>query len=390
MKVSLSIYGRFHFFDIAQQLHSKKLLNQLITSYPSAKVKEWGIPSNKINTLVPLEIIRRLFSKLKIYSKSSDLVFKRTYGFFSKMILKEDVDIFICFAGNGFNSTILHSLKSKNTICIVEEGSSHINEHIQILEDEEKCLGINFYVNKPKKESVKETLLEYSLADYISVPSSFVKRSFIKQGIPEKKLLINPYAVNLSSFKQVEKKDDIFRIIFTGTIGFRKGFHYLLQAFDELKHLENIELMAIGNISSEIQPFVDKYNNDKIKYIGTVKFDDLYKYYSQGSVFVLPSIEEGFALVQFQAMACGLPLICTTNTGGEDLISNDGEEGFVVPIREVEMLKEKILFTYNNQSITKKMGEKAKQKVSKNFNWETYGDRYIETLKKIARERNVI
>ncbi|HIE58654.1 MAG TPA: glycosyltransferase, partial [Hydrogenothermaceae bacterium] len=111
--------------------------------------------------------------------------------------------------------------------------------------------------------------------------------------------------------------------------------------------------------------------------------NELYKYYSQGSIFVLPSLEEGFAMVQFQAMACGLPLICTTNTGGEDLITKNGEEGFVIPIRNVEAIKEKILYLYNNQNICKDMGQKAKKKIEKGFSWDDYGNRYIKNLEKI-------
>jgi glycosyltransferase involved in cell wall biosynthesis len=99
---------------------------------------------------------------------------------------------------------------------------------------------------------------------------------------------------------------------------------------------------------------------------------------------LITSIEEGFAMVQFQAMACGLPLICTTNTGGEDLITNDGEEGFVIPIRDVDAIKEKILYLFNNPNIAKKMGQSAKIKVRDNFSWDDYGNRYVENLRKIT------
>ena len=51
-------------------------------------------------------------------------------------------------------------------------------------------------------------------------------------------------------------------------------------------------------------------------------------------------------MVQPQAMACGLPIIHTTNTGGEDIV-RDGIDGFIVPIRDVESLKSKILYTYS-------------------------------------------
>jgi glycosyltransferase involved in cell wall biosynthesis len=63
--------------------------------------------------------------------------------------------------------------------------------------------------------------------------------------------------------------------------------------------------------------------------------NELPNWYHKSSVFVMPSIEEGQAMVQAQALACGLPLICTTNTGGEDFLALDGEGREVAPgVRE--------------------------------------------------------
>ena len=94
------------------------------------------------------------------------------------------------------------------------------------------------------------------------------------------------------------------------------------------------------------------------------------------------------AMVQLQAMACGLPLICSTNTGGDDLITKDGEEGFVIPIKNVEAIKEKILYLYNNQDIAKEMGQKAKKRMESGFTWEDYGNRYIKNLEEIYATKN--
>ena len=62
---------------------------------------------------------------------------------------------------------------------------------------------------------------------------------------------------------------------------------------------------------------------------------------SSSHVMVLPSIEEGLALVQAQAMACGCPLISSVHTGGEDLFQ-DGVEGFLVPIRSPEAIHDRL------------------------------------------------
>ena len=84
-------------------------------------------------------------------------------------------------------------------------------------------------------------------------------------------------------------------------------------------------------------------------------------------------------MVQAQAMACGLPLICTTNTGGEDLIS-DGKEGFVIPARNISKLKEKLLWCYQNQSDCRDMGNKAFEKIRGGHQWDNYGQSLVSQL----------
>ena len=145
-------------------------------------------------------------------------------------------------------------------------------------------------------------------------------------------------------------------------------------------NLPNSEFVHVGTVKDEVKGFVNKYKRNNIKYLGQQPQQELFKYYSQASVFVLMSLEEGLAMVQPQAMACGLPIICSENTGGEDLLTKDGEEGFVIKIRDVDALKEKLLYLYNNQDICKSMGNKAKKRVQQGFSWDDYGTRYSNIL----------
>ena len=114
---------------------------------------------------------------------------------------------------------------------------------------------------------------------------------------------------------------------------------------------------------------------------------ELYKHYSQGSVFAILSIEEGLALVQPQAMACGLPIICTTNTGGEDII-REGVDGFIIPIRDTEAMKEKISYFYEYPEECVKMGQSAKEYVTGKFTWDNYGKAMFEAYENILAKKN--
>jgi glycosyltransferase involved in cell wall biosynthesis len=103
---------------------------------------------------------------------------------------------------------------------------------------------------------------------------------------------------------------------------------------------------------------------------------ELYRYYSQGSVFVIGSIEEGLALVQAQAMACGIPISATTNTGGEDLFS-DGVEGFIVPIRDANAIAEKIAQLLRFPNDLEMMGQAARKRVADIGGWNSYGQKVL-------------
>jgi glycosyltransferase involved in cell wall biosynthesis len=381
MKVSISILGRFHFFDLAKQLEKKDHLKQLITSFPSFKVREWGVAQGRITSLFFIEAVRRFLSKTWFFNSKLNTEIKKVYGFASSKFLKKNIDAFIFFAGNGFNSKIVMKLQLENVICIADEGSAHILSQRKLLEDEYKILGLE-YKTKQTQDLLEETLLEYKISDYITVPSSFVKRTFIEQGVDESNIFVNPYGVDLSQFKQIEKDDDVFRVIYCGRLSIQKGSHYLLEAIYDL-NMDNFELWHIGEIDNEMKPYIEKFKSKKIVFKGAQPQEELYKFYSQGSVFILPSIQDGFGMVIFQAMACGLPVILSKNTGAYDVITKDGEEGFIIPIRSVGAIQEKITYLYDNIDICKKMGERAKKKVSEGYTWDDYGDRYIEFLERV-------
>ncbi len=79
----------------------------------------------------------------------------------------------------------------------------------------------------------------------------------------------------------------------------------------------------------------------------SVPHASLNQYYSTDNVFVFPSLVEGFGLVLLEAMACSIPVITTPNTAGPDIIT-DGLERFIIPIRDIEALKEKLEWCYRH------------------------------------------
>ena len=378
MKVTISVKGRLSAFHMARELQNHGHLNQIITSYPKFETVKWEVERDKIKSLSLYEGDRLWHRAPGFLRDRFDprYTVRELFDFHVSHRIPEGTDIFV-----GYSSFVLRSLrraKRSGARTVVWRGSSHMLYQQRLLLEEYSSFGLKARVAHPK--IVEKELMEYAEADYILVPSRFAKRTFLESGITPDKLIHVPYGVDLTHFRSVPKLDNTFRIICCGTMTLRKGVHYLLQAFSELK-LPRAELWLIGRIREEVRPFLAKYSS-AVFHKGPFPEFELHKYYGQGSVFCLASIEEGLAVVQPQAMACGLPVICTTNTGGDEMI-RDGQDGFVVPIRNVETLKEKILFFYENRNACTEMGLSAQRRVRSDFTWADFGDRTVAEFKRI-------
>lgn len=381
MQITVSVGGRFWGFNLAHQLHKHGHLERLITSYPKFAVVKYGIPTDRITSLPLKEVLSRANSRLPVWMQRCefDFYFNDWFDRQASGYLPE-CDICVAWSGSGLHT--IRRAKANGAITIIERGSSHIEYQRDILREEYARLGIRVEAVSPK--IVEKELQEYTEADYIAVPSGFAKQTFLDQGVPENKLIHVPFGVNLEEFHPLPQGDDTFRVINVGRQGIRKGTMYLLEAFTRL-NLPDAELLLVGPVEQEFKPFLRKYKG-KFQHIGVVPQSQLLHYYARGSVFVIPSVEEGLAMVQAQAMACGLPVICTTNTGGGDIV-RDGIDGFIVPIRDVEKLKERILYMYENREVCREMGQNALKHVSAGYSWDDYGMGVMQSYLGLLRNK---
>ncbi len=380
MKITISVLGRFWLFYLAKQLQDQNFLARLITSYPKFEAAKYGINPENIDSLLIHEIHNRGWRKIGRFTESFFNPQYMIYELFDRHASRHITNQCDIFAGlSGCSLYSLRRARQMGVKTVLERGSSHMLYQRKILEEEYGRLGMRKEVVHPKV--VERELTEYREADFIAIPSQFVKGTFLQQGVAEEKLIHVPFGVDLTHFYPGPKEDNTFRIIHCGGISIRKGVHYLLQAFTEL-NLPGAELWLIGGMTDEIKPFLRKWGSPAIQHQGPFPERELHKYYSQGSVFCLASIEEGLAMVQVQAMACGLPVICTTNTGGADIV-RDGRDGFILPIRDVTALKEKILYFYENPGACRNMGESASRRVQTGFSWSDYGHKMIAAYRKI-------
>ncbi len=112
--------------------------------------------------------------------------------------------------------------------------------------------------------------------------------------------------------------DNDFVVLFVGSGFERKGIKYLIEAVESIS--QPVSIMIVGKGDA-------KKIRQKIIFCGPQK--DIHKYYAAADVFVFPTMYEPFGNVHLEALASGLPVITTKNSGASEIIK-DGVHGFVV------------------------------------------------------------
>jgi glycosyltransferase involved in cell wall biosynthesis len=370
VRVGISVLGRFHAFDLAQQLQRYGALAQLITSYPRQLTDRWGIERGHVTPLLFMELGRRAESMLPDALQRGWTTHYRLCEWYDRLAsqaLDPTSDVVVGWAGTALHT--LRRARAEGAKTVVERGSTHIEYQMTVLEEEFEAWGLRFRgANQPLME---RELQEYAECDRIAVPSQFVRQTFINKGFSPEKLIRVPYGVSTKEFWPVPTGAQPFRIIHCGAISIRKGIPYLVKAFHRLG-LPDAELWLVGPVHEDVKPILARYAHPRIILKGTYPQAMLRELYSQCAVFCLASVEEGLAMTIPQAMACGLPVIYTGNTGGDDIV-RDGIDGIRVLERDVSALEAALLTIYENPERREAMGQSARRRAVETFTWERYG-----------------
>ncbi len=383
--VSVSCSTKLWAFSLAEQMEARGMLDDLFTTYAYQKnillrqlvkrVDKEKIPADKIKTNSILAFPAKLApSKAHVWN-----------DFFDKWVASKMRDsnsrVFIGWSGMSLHA--IRAAKKNKMKTIVERGSTHIVYQDEILREEYRRFGINFSVHP---FVIEKELQEYEEADYISVPSFFVKKTFLEKKIPGQKIIMNPFGSSsffTPSDKPVQPKKK-FTIVYLGTLSIRKGLFYLFEALCGLSiPKEKFEVLFIGSIEKSMEPIIEKFKKENWKFPGHINHYELKEHLVQCDVGIQPSLEEGLSMVIPQLLACGVPMIITPNTGGENMVT-DGENGFVVPVRSSAAITEKIELLYNDRQKLQEMKNRAAQTAKENFTWDAYGDRYEKFLNSLV------
>ena len=363
LEVIVSSGGQFHAYHLARGAQRAGYLKRFITTLYDKH--ETGLAREKVRQIILPELIGQVIWRLpgagSMYT--SYLIRDNLFDLLARRFV-DGGDIFHVF--NHFGLFSMRKARRLGMKTIVERSSAHPAFSRQLLSEEYARYGLRFPAGN--RYVVQKHLLEYEETDVLMVPSAFVWRTMREQGVPESKLRRVHLGFAPERFQPAPGAGDgrTFRVLFVGSVSLQKGVQYLLEAFKRL-NLPDAELALVGGAYPDSKAFLPQYEG-LYRHVWFVPHAELPEVYHSASVFVLPSLQDGFGMVVYEAAACGLPVIVSENVGAT---IRDGQDGYVVPIRDPNALADRLLRLYRDPALRRAMGDSAREYVSR-FTWDAY------------------
>lgn len=392
LKVDVLLGPGTHLDDLLQGLEEGNLLHHVVQTWPRFSVERFDktsrqrVPIYNARWFSKLEwLVWAVWRRIPLLGRSESprqLFFELADRLTRKHI--SDCDLFI-----GWTQLCLHSLrhsKARGAVTVLEHPMVHVDTWTKLVEKEYADWGATHgaYSRIPPLLA-RRMKREYETADYITVLSDFARQSFVSAGTPANRVLQTPLGVNQERFKPAQRRDDIFRVLYVGRIELLKGIQYLLKAFQDA-NLPNAELCLVGPVMPEMKPVLERFTSPSIRITGAVSREDLVEIYQQGDVFVFPTTNDAFGLVLIEAMASGLPIIATPNSVAPEAIDH-GVEGYLVPIRSPEAIREQLCYLQAHPEVRAEMGRAARARVLSQYTIEHYTSLIAKTYSHLLHNR---
>lgn len=381
-----------HLVELLQALEEANLLQRAVHTWPRFFVEEHDQATQRRETVFGFPwfsrfewLIWALWRRLPFIGRSDfprAFIFDLADRLASRQL--QSCDLFV-----GWAQISLHCLERSNrraAITVLEHPMVHLDTWIQLVEEEYQRWGDTKSAysrfSKPLQRRMRK---EYETADYICVLSDFARQSFLRAGIPAKRILQMSLGVDTDVFKPAHRTDAVFRVLFVGRLELLKGIQYLLPAFKEAS-LPNAELCLVGPVLPEAEDLLAQYSSPSIKVAGAVARKDLVAIYQQADVFVFPTVNDAFGLVLIEAMACGIPVIATLHCVAPEAI-DDGMEGYLVSVRDSAMIRERLRTLHAQPDLRRRMADAARARAVRQFDSAAYRLQVARTYTHLIQQR---
>lgn len=363
LRIAIATNGRFHVLDLARELAALGHDVRFYSAVPGRRLAAFGFDPVQARTLLPA------YAPIAGWDRWAK---RRWPGLRERMgaaLLNRAItarlapcDVFI-----GMSGLVLEAAQVARSrygaLIYLERGSKHILAQREILARQG--------AEGPSDFIVARELAGYAMADRIVIPAAHVRDSFARETSAAAKLFVNPYGVDLQLFPQRDElPDGPPTVLFVGGWLYRKGVDLLVQA---MRAIPEARLMHVGGHGDA--PFPD---DPRFVRTGPVDQRRLGALYRHADVLVLPSREEGLALVQLQALASGLPVICSDQTGGRDLRFTPGLSSRIDEVRneDVSALISAIRARLAQRNAIAPLADEDRALLS----WRAYGERYARQI----------
>ena len=383
MKAVLATLGKFHTFDLARQLHARGALASVWTGYPRFKLRAEGLPDELVRTFPWLHAPYMASS----WRHRLGVRFLWQWEYWDRVALDAflarslpEADLFVGLSGCGLATGREAQRRGMRYVC--DRGSTHIRHQEEVVRQEHARWGVHFPGVDPRILAREEA--EYHRADLITVPSGWVRDTFLARGVPADKVHVLSYGVDLERFHPTGlPAAGRLDLLFVGALSLRKGVPDLLSAFHAVQHPRKSLTIAGGADESVVARLRDLgLLTDEVKCLGHVPQPELKDLMSRSHALVLPSVEEGLAMVMAQALACGCPVVATRNSGAEDLFSS-GIEGFIVDAQRPDLLTDRLQTLADDPALQTRMRAAATERVRSIGGWSAYGDNAMRLYRKL-------
>lgn len=280
----------------------------------------------------------------------------------------------------GHDSSALaaqRATQSYGGLAILNQVIGHIQSGLDLFAEEAR-LAPEFAETLPLPPArvIEQCATEAREADRVIVPSDYVRDTMIANGTKATRVFVLPYGVDTERFRppeQPREPDGKFRVLFVGALTQRKGIKYLLEAAKRAD-VKGLELVCVGKLAGDPAAFAPYAG--VFRHVRHVPFHEVHRLFQTADIFAYPSLHEGSAFASYEALASGLPVVCTPNTGS---VVRDGREGFIVPVRDVDALVERLRLLARDPDLRARMALAARARAEE-FTWTHYGERLATWL----------
>jgi len=358
-----------------------RLIGRTNLAYGLRKRSPEGLPRTDIRTCsfseFYIQFLFMLTSKKLLSRDTAALMGWKAFGTESKKYINNS-EIFHVRSGGG-RAGAIRKAREQGMKVVVDHSIAHpkeIKRQLGKLESESKN---SKYINISDR-FWSSVLQDCEEGDMVLVNSDYVKDTFVEQGFPAEKISVIHLGID-ESFYDLKKTyaSDKVKLLFTGNFGFRKGAHIIIQAIEQLVQQDiPFTLDVIGNVSAEV-PIPDWFRNHPgITLHGHMPQDQMKKYLAESDVYIFPTYVEGAAQSVKEAMAAGLPVITTVNSGAP---VQHRQNGYLIKDDDATDLANAIITLSKDEALRSSMGKAGAATIRKSHTWTNYAKEVKELYK---------